>query len=186
MISSKPVPASSRRRRVAGFTLVELNIVVAVIAILAAVAFPSYRDYVERARIAQVLSMIDVVREKSQIYAASRGLDFCRWTVKSPPGQPSDEYAALTQIFNEGLQAIDPDGKQWPRRTNKIMDGDAGKTGPYMVFLLQGSEANAHRARLLAGELEKAGILDRLVVNGRLLAGMTAHLGPPCKKQAAP
>ncbi len=40
-------------RRMSGFTLIELMIVVAVIAILAAIAFPSYQEYVRKARRAQ-------------------------------------------------------------------------------------------------------------------------------------
>jgi len=36
--------------RQAGFTLIELMIVVAVVAILAAVAYPAYQDYVRKAR----------------------------------------------------------------------------------------------------------------------------------------
>lgn len=37
-------------RRAAGFTLIELMIVVAVVAILAAIAYPSYQEYVRKTR----------------------------------------------------------------------------------------------------------------------------------------
>lgn len=45
--------ATSLRRTAAGFTLIELMIVVAVVAILAAVAYPSYQDQIRKSRRAQ-------------------------------------------------------------------------------------------------------------------------------------
>jgi type IV pilus assembly protein PilE len=44
---------SAAGRRVAGFTLIELMIVVAVIAVLAAIAYPAYTDSVRKSRRAQ-------------------------------------------------------------------------------------------------------------------------------------
>ena len=45
-------------RRSAGFTLIEMMIVVGVIGILAAVAYPSYRDYIARAKRSEVRTML--------------------------------------------------------------------------------------------------------------------------------
>ena len=46
------------RRAAAGFTLIEVMVVVAIVGILAAVAYPSYQDYVTRGQIAEGTSTL--------------------------------------------------------------------------------------------------------------------------------
>ena len=57
----------------AGFTLLELMIVVVVLAILAAVALPSYRDYILRSQLAEATTnLADVAAKLEQFFQDNR------------------------------------------------------------------------------------------------------------------
>jgi type IV pilus assembly protein PilE len=57
-----------RWKRAAGFTLIEVMVVVAIVAILAAVALPSYFDYVTRGRIVEATTGLSNLRQLYEQY----------------------------------------------------------------------------------------------------------------------
>jgi type IV pilus assembly protein PilA len=69
-----------RKGRKAGFTLIELMIVVAIVGIVAAVAIPSYSDYVTRARLSEVTHTFDALASAACEYHAAMGF----WTAEDP------------------------------------------------------------------------------------------------------
>jgi len=64
-----------KKQAQAGFTLIELMIVVAIIGILAAVAIPAYSDYTIKAKVANILSSVDGLKTAVVVCAQEAGGD---------------------------------------------------------------------------------------------------------------
>lgn len=86
------------RRHVAGFTLIELMIVVAIIAILAAIAIPAYQDYTIRAQVSEGVNLS--TGAKTAIW------DFFADTGRLPPRNASAGLASDTSIVGKYVSSV--------------------------------------------------------------------------------
>jgi type IV pilus assembly protein PilA len=106
-----------KTRRQAGFTLIELMIVVAILGILAAVAIVAYRAYAIRAHNSEATSVLADIRLKQEAYRATfhRYADISQWTPAGvSPGIESHLWPDET-----GLDTL---GGKW-RQLGVIPDG---------------------------------------------------------------
>jgi len=107
----------SRQRLSAGFTLIELMIVVAIIAILAAIAIPAYQNYLIRAQVSE--GMVLASGAKAAVW------DFVSNTGRYPSNNKSAGLVSSASISGSYVSSVDV-------------------SGGIITVLFQGPEANSH------------------------------------------
>ena len=113
-----------KKQAQAGFTLIELMIVVAIIGILAAVALPAYSNYTAKAKVSNALTSVDALKSAVALCAQEQGGNVVgcdagtNGIVKTTDFVPTKEVASLDSVKDGVIKitlatgiASDVDGK---------------------------------------------------------------------------
>jgi type IV pilus assembly protein PilA len=118
--------ATSRAR--AGFSLIELMIVVAIVGILAAVAIPSFRTYIQKSKTTEAVTFLGEIRQREESYRAEFGT-YCAAPV-APRATPTADSVAWSVAANSEWNQLGAAPDSAVRFTYQVLAGAPGTAGP--------------------------------------------------------
>ena len=155
-------------RRLRGFSLIELMIVVAIIGILAAIAIPSLQKSVRRSRTSEALMGLRKLFDGSVTYLDREHTNAAGDVV--PPQFPGDAGPTPGDP-PQGMKA-DPQPGDWDAATWQALD--FAVTDPYYytyVYLASGSRSTAQFTAISLGDLDGDQAYSTFFRGGRVEAG---------------
>lgn len=88
--------------RRAGFTLIELMIVVAILGVLAAIAVPGYKQYVMRSKASEAIGFLAEIKARQEAYRADFG-EYCNASGTAAVWNPNAVPTRVSQAWNPAL-----------------------------------------------------------------------------------
>jgi len=112
----------------AGFSLIELMVVVAIVGILAAIAIPAFQDYVQKSKTTEATTFLGEIRQREESYRSEFGA-YCAAPVapRAAPDRTSVVWAVAAGSAWNQLGAS-PDAPV--RFTYLVLAGAPGTAGP--------------------------------------------------------
>jgi prepilin-type N-terminal cleavage/methylation domain-containing protein len=139
--------------RAAGFTLVEVILVLAVVSILTRIALPSFQEAATRARATAALGDVEVVRTAAVNYHARTN----EWPAEAPAGQvPPELVNDLPEGFSFDRGAYQLDWDRWSM-PGGLPGGAGAPTGPHTLLGVSVATPNALLGNAVAGLVNRSG-----------------------------
>ena len=117
-----------RQRSEAGFSLIELMIVVAIVGILAAIAIPSFQSYIQRSKTTEASTFLGEIRQREESYRAEFGA-YCPAPV-APRASPDRNTAVWSVAAGSAWNQLGASPDSAVRFTYLVLADAPGTAGP--------------------------------------------------------